>query len=122
MPALKINNLSHSINNRKILKDINLKLEKDKIAWILGPSGCGKTTLLKVVAGLEKVNSGEIYLNNVEVSSKNKHTWPNDVITRGHEWEKNKHNHFSFLIYVTNCVSLSVGLFGWRSATTLSVS
>ena len=46
MLAVKINNLSHSINNQKILQNINLELEKDKIACILGPSGCGKTTLL----------------------------------------------------------------------------
>ena len=52
MPAVKINNLSHSINGHDILKNINLELEKDKIACILGPSGCGKTTLLKLIAGL----------------------------------------------------------------------
>ena len=54
MFAVKINSLSHSINNYEILQDINLELEKDKIACILGPSGCGKTTLLKLIAGLEK--------------------------------------------------------------------
>ena len=54
MLAVKINNLSHSINKHEILKDINLELEKDKIACILGPSGCGKTTLLKLIAGSRK--------------------------------------------------------------------
>ena len=63
MLAVKINNLSHSINNHEILKNINLELEKDKIACILGPSGCGKTTLLKIIAGLEQPKSGEIFLN-----------------------------------------------------------
>ena len=52
MSAVKINNLSHSINNQLVLKNINIDLEKDKIACILGPSGCGKTTLLKLIAGL----------------------------------------------------------------------
>lgn len=73
MSALKINNLSHSINDHNILRNINLELEKDKIACILGPSGCGKTTLLKLIAGLEKVNYGEILLNNDIVSSSKKH-------------------------------------------------
>ena len=50
MLAVKINNLSHSINNQKVLQNINLELEKDKIACILGPSGCGKTTLLKLIS------------------------------------------------------------------------
>ena len=63
MLAVKINNLSHSINNHSVLRNINLDLEKDKIACILGPSGCGKTTILKLIAGLEKVQSGEILLN-----------------------------------------------------------
>ena len=73
MFAVKINSLSHSINHQKILSGINLELEKDKIACILGPSGCGKTTLLKLIAGLEKVQTGEILLNNNIVSSVNKH-------------------------------------------------
>jgi len=73
MPAVKINNLSHSINGHDILKNINLELEKDKIACILGPSGCGKTTLLKLIAGLEKTKKGEILLNDIVVSSTKQH-------------------------------------------------
>jgi len=73
MHAVKIENLSHKINNKLILNDINLDLEKDKIACLLGPSGSGKTTLLKLIAGLEKVQEGKIFLNNSEVSSATKH-------------------------------------------------
>lgn len=73
MFAVKINNLNHSINSHNILKDINLELEKDKIACILGPSGCGKTTLLKLIAGLEKIKYGEILLNDIIVSSSSRH-------------------------------------------------
>jgi iron(III) transport system ATP-binding protein len=73
MLAVKINNLNHDINNHNILKNINLELDKDKIACILGPSGCGKTTLLKLIAGLEKVKSGEILLNDIVVSSSSHH-------------------------------------------------
>ena len=73
MLAVKINNLNHDINNHNILNNINLELDKDKIACILGPSGCGKTTLLKLIAGLEKVKSGEILLNDIVVSSSSHH-------------------------------------------------
>ena len=69
MFAVKINNLSHSINNQKVLQNINFELEKDKIACILGPSGCGKTTLLKLIAGLEKVVTGNIFLNDEIVNA-----------------------------------------------------
>ncbi|MEC7745350.1 MAG: ATP-binding cassette domain-containing protein, partial [Pseudomonadota bacterium] len=73
MLAVKINNLSHSINNQEVLQNINLELEKDKIACILGPSGCGKTTLLKLIAGLEKVTTGDIIINDEIVSSNTMH-------------------------------------------------
>jgi iron(III) transport system ATP-binding protein len=66
-------NLNHSINNQEILNNIHLELEKDKIACILGPSGCGKTTLLKLIAGLEKVQGGTISLNDNIVSSTTRH-------------------------------------------------
>ena len=73
MLAVRINNLSYSMNEKKILNNINLQLEKEKIACILGPSGCGKTTLLKLIAGLSKVQEREIFLNENLVSSSNIH-------------------------------------------------
>ena len=73
MLAVKINNLSYQINNNDILQNVSLELEQDKIACVLGPSGCGKTTMLKLIAGLDKVQSGEIYLHDNLVSSINKH-------------------------------------------------
>jgi len=73
MFALSIKKLSYKINQIDILKDISLNLEPDKIACVLGPSGCGKTTLLKLIAGLEKTQHGEIYLRDNLVSSPNTH-------------------------------------------------
>ena len=73
MLSIEIKDLNHSINNQKILNNINLDLDKDKIACILGPSGCGKTTLLKLIAGLERTQSGHISLNGSIVSSTKHH-------------------------------------------------
>ena len=73
MHALNIKNLSHKINKQNILKEISLSLEIDKIACVLGPSGCGKTTLLKLIAGLEKTQQGEIFMRDQLVSSSNIH-------------------------------------------------
>jgi len=73
MLAVSIKNLSHKINNKPILNDINFELKKDSIACILGPSGCGKTTLLKLIAGLSHVQDGEIFLNDNLVSSNDVH-------------------------------------------------
>tara|TARA_Y100000590_G_scaffold232329_1_gene261708 strand:+ start:1581 stop:2627 length:1047 start_codon:yes stop_codon:yes gene_type:complete len=73
MFAIEIESLNHSIKNKEILKDINFKLKKEKVACILGPSGSGKTTLLKLIAGLERVQKGLIRINDKEVSSDNYH-------------------------------------------------
>ena len=63
MLAVEVQNLSHAINNKKILNNINFTLKKDSISCILGPSGSGKTTFLKLIAGLEKAQSGKIIIN-----------------------------------------------------------
>ncbi|RSK26805.1 ABC transporter ATP-binding protein [Bacillus sp. HMF5848] len=55
-------------NDNTILKDINLSADKGEFISILGPSGCGKSTLLSMVAGLNKVTSGSISVNNKEVT------------------------------------------------------
>ncbi|MDL2246830.1 ABC transporter ATP-binding protein [Methanobrevibacter sp. OttesenSCG-928-K11] len=44
-----------------VLKDINLDVNDGELVCLLGPSGCGKTTLLRLIAGLENADSGEIY-------------------------------------------------------------
>ena len=73
MSAVEIKNLSHTIGNKEILRNINFTLSKDSISCILGPSGSGKTSLLKLIAGLERVQNGSIKINSKEVSSKSKH-------------------------------------------------
>ena len=73
MSALKIKNLSHKIKKDNILNNISLETEDDKITCILGPSGSGKTTILKLIAGLENIQNGEIHIKNKIVSSLNLH-------------------------------------------------
>ena len=48
---IEISNVSLILDNRKILKDINLSLEKGRIYGIIGPNGVGKTTLLRCLNG-----------------------------------------------------------------------
>ncbi len=47
---------------------VNLKVEKGKVFSLLGPSGCGKTTALRMVAGFEKPDSGDIMIDNIKVN------------------------------------------------------
>ena len=60
---LELKNSSKKFKERQILSDFNLTVEKNKILAIVGPSGGGKTTLLRMLAGLEKIDSGEIIYN-----------------------------------------------------------
>lgn len=51
------------------MNDIELNVEKGEFITLLGPSGCGKTTLLRVIAGLEAIETGKIVLNGADVSA-----------------------------------------------------
>ena len=59
------------------VNNVNLVIEKQgDIISLLGPSGVGKTTILRTIAGLQKINSGEIFLKNKIISSENFHLEP----------------------------------------------
>jgi len=60
---LELKNISKKFKDRQILSDFNLTVEENKILAIVGPSGGGKTTLLRMLAGLEKIDSGKIIYN-----------------------------------------------------------
>lgn len=66
---LEIKHLSKAYLNseKKILNDINLKVESGEIVCILGRSGCGKTTLLNMIAGLDSPSQGTVYMEGKSV-------------------------------------------------------
>ena len=66
-----IQNLSQIKDNKKILDNINLNIPINKVVCLVGPSACGKTSLLRVIAGLDKFNSGEIFFGNKFIIKKN---------------------------------------------------
>ena len=68
--------ISHSYNKDLILNNFSMKLNDGEIVSLLGPSGCGKTTLLKLASGIEKLQEGEIKLNDKTISSPNTHLSP----------------------------------------------
>ncbi|GAN33823.1 MAG: ABC transporter ATP-binding protein [Candidatus Brocadia sp. AMX2] len=51
-----------------VLEDINLEIKQGEFVCLVGPSGCGKTTLMNIVAGLEKADSGEVWANGRRVN------------------------------------------------------
>lgn len=62
-PLLSLKELNKYYGNSHILKDISFDVRDGEFLTFLGPSGCGKTTLLRCIAGLEDINSGDILLN-----------------------------------------------------------
>ncbi len=60
---IKVINLHKSFGQLKVLKDINLNVDKGEVVSIIGPSGSGKSTLLRCLNFLEEPDKGEIYLD-----------------------------------------------------------
>jgi ABC-type Fe3+/spermidine/putrescine transport system ATPase subunit len=66
---LELTNVSKSFNQKKVLKDISFKIKKDETIALLGASGSGKSTILKMIAGLEIPDGGQILFNKIDLSS-----------------------------------------------------
>ena len=60
---LELRNISKKFGNKQILKDFNLIVPEKQVLAIVGPSGGGKTTLLRMLAGLETIDSGQVIYN-----------------------------------------------------------
>lgn len=62
MKILVAKNLNKYYGKYKAINNINLEIYEGEFVAIVGPSGCGKSTLLKILAGLDKPDSGEVYI------------------------------------------------------------
>ncbi len=68
---LKIRNLNAGYQNKWILKDINLNIEKNKVTAIMGPSGCGKSTLIRCINRMHEITPGAIFKGEIYLDDKN---------------------------------------------------
>ena len=60
---LDIINVTRAFDGQAVLRGINLPVDQGEIVCLLGPSGCGKTTMLRIVAGLEHADGGDVRIN-----------------------------------------------------------
>ena len=72
MELLEIKNLSKSYGKKKVLKDVNLTIPRDRIIGLLGKNGTGKSTLIKLINDLLVPTTGEILVNGEKVGVESK--------------------------------------------------
>jgi multiple sugar transport system ATP-binding protein len=68
MMSIELKNVTKSFGNVIVLNKVNLKVERGEFFVILGPSGSGKSTILRIIAGLENPDEGEVLIDNVIVN------------------------------------------------------
>ncbi len=70
MATLKLKNIKKTYDGKKfIIKGVDLDIKDKEFIIFVGPSGCGKSTMLRMIAGLEEITDGELYINNQLVNS-----------------------------------------------------
>ncbi len=67
-PAIACHGLSKNFGPVAAVRDVSLRLERGRFLALLGPSGCGKTTVLRIMAGFEAPDAGEIHVGGTRVS------------------------------------------------------
>lgn len=68
---IKLNNLYKSFNGHKILEGVSAEVDAGETLAVIGPSGCGKSTLLKLILRLETLDSGQVLINDRDISRLN---------------------------------------------------
>ena len=64
---LKCENLNKKFGKKQILKNVSLEVNEGDILGFIGPNGAGKTTTIKMILGLQSIDSGNVYINNYNV-------------------------------------------------------
>lgn len=65
--VLEVKNLNKSYGRKKVLNDVSFKIDAGEILGFIGPNGAGKTTTIKLILGLQLIDSGEVIINGYDV-------------------------------------------------------
>ena len=68
-PVVELSSVTKQFDGKTIIDDFNLQINHGEFLTILGPSGCGKTTVLRIIAGLETQDSGNVVIDGVDVTN-----------------------------------------------------
>ena len=104
---LSLANISHAHGAKAVLKGVSLHLEPGEIGCLLGPSGCGKTTALRLIAGLEFLQAGEIHLGGERIADARQQMSPQQRKV-GLVFQD-----FALFPHLTVAENIAFGLFSW---------
>jgi len=77
---IDIKNISRHFGSVKAVDNVSFSIKKGEFFSLLGPSGCGKTTLLRLLAGFESANQGEIYIDGMDVTTMPPNLRPTNMV------------------------------------------
>lgn len=66
--AVEFQNVTKAFGEVRAVRNLSFRIERGKLVTLLGPSGCGKTTTLRLIAGLEMVTEGNVFIGGKEVT------------------------------------------------------
>ena len=70
-PVFELKNIDYQFDNKQVLENINIHINKGEFLAIVGPNGAGKSTLLKIILGLLPLQKGEIYIDGKSYKKQN---------------------------------------------------
>ena len=109
-PRLEVRGLSRRFHGQQVVNDLSLSIAPGQVTCLLGPSGCGKSTTLRMIAGLETPDSGEILIDGVQVFARGRNL-PPEARGVGLMFQD-----FALFPHLTVAENVAFGLSGDRSA------
>lgn len=103
---LKIDNISKVYGNHKVLNNINFSIDSGEVIGLVGPNGAGKTTIMKIIVGLIKNYSGNVYLqgkNILDTSKKNSKNFGCVIETPGFYPQLTGYENLKYFSKISGC-------------------
>jgi lactose/L-arabinose transport system ATP-binding protein len=70
MPQIELKNVSKSFGTTNVIRGVSMAIERGDFTVFVGPSGCGKSTLLRMIAGLEEISGGDLFIGGVRMNDR----------------------------------------------------
>jgi lactose/L-arabinose transport system ATP-binding protein len=70
MPQIEMKNVAKTYGAVKVIHGVSMAIEKGEFTVFVGPSGCGKSTLLRMIAGLEEITGGDLFIGGVRMNDR----------------------------------------------------